>query len=446
LSLAPRRFSAPRGALRGPNVQKPPRLSKENTMSKIKPFCALRPKPEQANAVASPPYDVLSSDEARVMAKDNPLSFLHVSKPEIDLDPKIDQYADAVYAKAAENMRRMVEGGVYFREDAPCLYLYQQEMRIGDRLHVQVGLVAGASSEEYEKDLIKKHELTRADKEKDRTRHVETLNANGGPVFLTYRAVKGIDAMIDAERNRAPLYDFVSPDGIRHVVWIIREGERIRAFADAFAKLPCLYIADGHHRCASGVAIGAKRRAANPCHTGEEEYAHFLAVMFPHDQLYIMDYNRVVLDLNGLDEQAFLAKVREKFDVAQTTDKRPAKATEFGMFLGGKWYRLHAKPGTFDAKNPVESLDVSILQNNLLAPILGIGDPRRDKRIDFVGGIRGPEELERRVREGAAVAFSMFATSMEQLMAIADAGQIMPPKSTWFEPKLRSGLLVRPLD
>ena len=415
-------------------------------MSKIKPFCALRPSPEQANAVASPPYDVLDSKEARVMAQGNPLSFLHVSKPEIDLDSSVDLYADTVYAKAAENMRRMVQDRVYARDEAPCLYLYQQEMKIGEKLHVQVGLVAGACSEEYEKDLIKKHELTRADKEKDRTRHLEALNANAGPVFLTYRASESIDAMIDAERKRERLYDFVSPDGIRHVVWIIREADRIRAFVDAFAKIPCLYIADGHHRCASGVAIGAKRRAQNPCHTGCEEYAHFLAVMFPHDQLYIMDYNRVVLDLNGLDEPAFLAKVRERFDVAETKEKRPSKATEFGMFLGGRWYRLAAKPGTFDAKNPVESLDVSILQKNLLAPILGIGDPRRDKRIDFVGGIRGPEELERRVREGAAVAFSMFATSMEQLMAIADAGQIMPPKSTWFEPKLRSGLLVRPLD
>jgi uncharacterized protein (DUF1015 family) len=415
-------------------------------MSKIKPFRALRPLPEKANAVASPPYDVLNSEEARVLAADNPLSFLHVSKPEIDLDPKVDLYSDAVYAQAAEGMRRLVASGVLSRDPEPCLYLYQQEMRIGDRDHVQVGLVAGACSEEYEKDLIKKHELTRADKEKDRTRHTEVVNANGGPVFLTYRAVKPIDAMVAADRRGAPLYDFVAPDGVRHVAWAIRDRERIGAYVAAFAGIPCMYIADGHHRAASGVAIGAKRRAANPCHTGDEEYAHFLAVMFPHDQLYIMDYNRVVLDLNGLTEAAFLAKVREKFEVAEATAKRPAKATEFGMFLGGKWYRLAAKPGTYDAKSPTESLDVSILQANLLAPILGIGDPRRDKRIDFVGGIRGPEELERRVREGAAVAFSMFATSMEQLMAIADAGQIMPPKSTWFEPKLRSGLLVRPLD
>jgi len=415
-------------------------------MSKIKPFRALRPVPEKANAVASPPYDVLSSDEARAMAADNPVSFLHVTKPEIDLDPKIDLYTDEVYAKAAENMRRLVAQRVMIRDEAPCLYLYQQEMRIGERNHVQVGLVAGACSDEYERNLIKKHELTRADKEKDRTRHVETLDANAGPVFLTYRAVASIDAMVDAERRAAPLYDFVSPDGIRHAVWAIRDPKRIDAFTAAFAGIPCLYIADGHHRCASGVAIGAKRRAANPCHTGDEEYAYFLAVMFPHDQLYIMDYNRVVNDLHGLTEAAFLAKVREKFDVAETNAARPTKATEFGMFLGGKWYTLTARPGTFDAKNPVESLDVSILQNNLLAPILGIGDPRRDKRIDFVGGIRGPKELERRVKEGAAVAFSLYATSMEQLMAIADAGQIMPPKSTWFEPKLRSGLLVRPLD
>jgi len=415
-------------------------------MSTIKPFRALRPVPDKANAVASPPYDVLNSDEARVMAADNPVSFLHVTKPEIDLDPNIDLYADEVYAKAAQNMRRLVADRVMLREETACLFLYQQEMWIGDRTHVQVGLVAGASSAEYEQNLIKKHELTRADKEKDRTRHVETLNANAGPVFLTYRTVKTIDAMVDVERAKKPLYDFVSPDGLRHVVWAIRDASDIRAFVAAFAEIPCLYIADGHHRCASGVAIGAKRRAANPCHTGDEEYAFFLAVMFPHDQLYIMDYNRVVNDLNGLSEAAFLAKVREKFDVAESKDRRPTKATEFGMFLGGRWHGLTARPGTFDAANPVESLDVSILQKNLLAPILGIGDPRRDKRIDFIGGIRGPEELERRVQGGAAVAFSMFATSMEQLMAIADAGQIMPPKSTWFEPKLRSGLLVRPLD
>jgi uncharacterized protein (DUF1015 family) len=415
-------------------------------MSKIKPFRALRPAPENANAVAAPPYDVLDSEEARAMAEGNPLSFLHVSKPEIDLAPGVDLYADVVYETAAKNMRRLVADGVYRRDPEPALYLYQQEMRIGDRTHVQVGLVAGACSAEYEKDLIKKHELTRADKEKDRTRHVEVLDANGGPVFLTYRAVRSIDAMVAADRAAAPLYDFVSADGIRHVVWAIRERKRIDEYVAAFAGVPALYIADGHHRAASGVTVGARRRAANPCHLGDEEYAFFLAVMFPHDQLYIMDYNRVVLDLNGLTEAAFLAKVKEKFDVAEAKEKRPAKATEFGMFLGGRWYRLAAKPGTYDAGNPVERLDVSILQGNLLAPILGIGDPRRDKRIDFVGGIRGPEELERRVREGAAVAFSMFATSMEQLMAIADAGRIMPPKSTWFEPKLRCGLLVRPLD
>jgi uncharacterized protein (DUF1015 family) len=416
-------------------------------MASIAPFKGLRPLPENARAVAAPPYDVLSSAEARVMAEGNPRSFLHVNKPEIDLDPEVDLYDDAVYAKGAENFRRMREEGVLVRDPVPCLYLYRQTMRIGDRDHAQVGLMAGASAAEYEADLIKKHELTRADKEADRTRHVEELNANAGPVFLTYRAVPGIDEQVGRLTARAPAADFVADDGIGHTLWVVDDPADIARLVGLFARVPCLYVADGHHRSASAVTYGRRRREANPDHTGNESYNHFMAVLFPHDQLHIMDYNRVVLDLHGLAEPAFLDRVRERFDVAPAQAPRPERATEFGMYLGGKWYRLTARPGTYDAADPVASLDVAILQQNLLSPILGIGDPRKDRRIDFVGGIRGTHELERRVDEqGGGVAFAMFPTSVEQLMAIADAGAIMPPKSTWFEPKLRSGVVVRTYD
>ncbi len=415
-------------------------------MSLIKPFRGLRPMPDKASKVASPPYDVLNSAEARRMAKGNPLSFLHVVKPEVDLDPDVDLYSDQVYVKGAENLARLEREGSMFRDEKPCLYLYRQTMKVGDRDHVQVGVVAGASIEEYENNLIKKHELTRADKEKDRTRHVETLNANTGPVFLTYVSKPKINALVEELCKAEPTYDFFADDGIGHTFWVVEDDEKIEALVGAFTALPHLYVADGHHRSASGTAIGKKRREANPNHTGVEGYNFFLSVIFPHDQMNILDYNRVVLDLNNLGEDEFLSKVSEKFDVAETTEASPSKAAEFGMYLGEKWYRLRAKAGSFDPNNPVESLDVAILQNNLLSPILGVGDPRTDKRIDFVGGIRGTVELKRRVKEGAAVAFAMFATSIEQLMAIADAGKVMPPKSTWFEPKLRSGIIVRPLD
>ncbi len=415
-------------------------------MSVIKPFRGLRPMPDKAGAVASPPYDVLNSSEARRMARDNPISFLHVVKPEIDLEPNVDLYSDQVYAKGAQNLARLEREGHMLRDEKPCLYLYRQTMKIGDSDHVQVGVVAGASVDEYENNLIKKHEMTRPDKEKDRTRHVETLNANTGPVFLTYASQPKINALVEESCKAEPAYDFIADDGIGHTFWVVEDADTIEAIVGAFATLPHMYVADGHHRSASGATIGKKRREANPNHTGEEGYNFFLSVIFPHDQMYIMDYNRVVLDLNNLKEDEFISKVSEKFDVAQTNEASPDKATEFGMYLGEKWYRLQAKAGSFDPGNPVESLDVAILQNNLLAPILRIGDPRTDKRIDFVGGIRGTIELERRVKEGATVAFAMFATSIEQLMAIADAGEVMPPKSTWFEPKLRSGVIVRPLD
>jgi len=412
-------------------------------MARVEPFKAWRPREEISPQVASPPYDVLSSAEAREMVADNPLSFLHVVKPEIDLDPDTEIYSDAVYAKGAENLRRMIGDGALVREEEPALYLYRQ--RMGD--HVQTGLVAGASVDEYEADLIKKHEHTRPVKEDDRTRHVDALNANTGPVFLTYRAVPEIDALVERLTAAEPTYDFVAPDGIQHVLWVVGQPDDRDALVAAFSRVPELYVADGHHRSAAGTRIRALRRDANPSHTGEEPYNFFLSVIFPDNQMMILDYNRVVKDLCGHDIAAFHEKTGELFEIERVTDGRPDKTGTFGMYLDGAWYRLRAKPEAIPTEDPVNSLDVALLQNNLLAPVLGIGDPRSDERVDFVGGIRGLGELEQRVDSGDwAVAFALFPTSIDQLFAVADAGLVMPPKSTWFEPKLRSGLIVRPLD
>jgi len=412
-------------------------------MALIKPFRAWRPRPDQAELVASPPYDVLSSEEAREMAETNPVSFLHVVKPEIDLAPGVDLYSDAVYAKGAENLARLKDDGMLIREERPALYLYRQ--RMGD--HVQTGLVTGASIDEYEADLIRKHEHTRKNKEDDRTRHVEALNANTGPVFLTYRARPEIDALVDRLTAAAPTYDFVAPDGIQHVLWVVDEPDEVSALVEAFVEVPELYVADGHHRSAAATRVRGLRKGRNPGHTGDEPYNFFLSVIFPHDQMLIMDYNRVVKAPGGLDRATFLEKVKERFDVSPAGAVKPADPRTFGMYLAGEWYRLVAKDGTYPADDPVESLDVAILQNNLLAPVLGIGDPRSDENIDFVGGIRGLKELEKRVDSGDwTVAFALHPTAIEQLFAVADAGTVMPPKSTWFEPKLRSGLIVRPLD
>ncbi len=408
-------------------------------MSQIKPFCAYRPKAGLAEKVASVPYDVINTREARQLAEGNPHSFLHVGRPEIDLPEGIDEHEDKVYATGVANLKKFIAEGTLVHDDKPCLYIYQQKM--GD--HVQAGLVCLCSVKEYEKDLIKKHEYTRKDKEDDRTRHVTEQNANAEPVFLTYRAVPYIDHVVDTVRKDAPDYDIVTPDGIGHTVWTVRDEVMIGELVAFFNGVPALYIADGHHRTAAAIRYGQARRAATPNPTGDESFESFMAVVFPHNQLKIMDYNRVVKDLNGLSPEQFLAKVGEKFDIAPAAQPQPEKAASFGMFFQGKWHRLTAKAGSFPATDPVKSLDVSILQDNLLNPILGIQDPRTDKRIDFVGGIRGTQELEKRVNEGYAVAFAMFPTSLDQLMAVSDAGQIMPPKSTWFEPKLRSGLLVR---
>ncbi len=414
-------------------------------MSVIKPFKGIRPKTEIAAKVASPPYDVLNSNEAREMAKENHYSFLHINKPEIDLPPETNLYSEEVYQKGAENLKRFINEGILIQDEKPCFYVYRQIM--GG--HSQIGLVAGASVDEYQKDLIKKHELTRADKEEDRSKHVKYLNAQTGPVFLTYKAVPEIDAIINKITARAPQNDFTADDNIKHTLWVVNDDEEIKQIQSHFEKLDYLYVADGHHRSAAASRVCDMRKAENPNHNGAEEYNFFLTVIFPDDQMYIMDYNRVVKDLNGLSESEFLEKVKEKFDVNHLGKEasKPAEKHNFIMFLNDEWYGLKAHEGTFDPQNPVDRLDVSILMNNLLRPILNIGDPRKDKRIDFVGGIRGLGELKKRVNSGEMkTAFALYPTSIEDLMAIADAGKTMPPKSTWFEPKLRSGLVIHALD
>lgn len=413
-------------------------------MAVLKPFPGIRPAPELAAKLAAPPYDVLSSDEARVMAQGNPVSFLHINKPEIDLDSAVDPHDPAVYRKGRENLLRFLEQGVLRRDPSARYYAYRQEM--GG--HRQTGLVAAASLAEYERDLIKKHEHTRPDKEEDRVNHIDVLDAQVGPVFLTYRSRKEIDAMMEAATAGEPVNDF-EIDGVRHRFWVIDDAGTVDHLRSAFAEVPCLYVADGHHRSAAALRVREKRRAANPQARGDEPWNFFLAVVFPHDQLQILDYNRVVADLHGLDESRFLARLRERFElreVAGADEVKPSRAHRFGMYLGGRWYALEVPAGRVDESDPVARLDVSILQEQVLAPLLGIGNPRTDRRIDFVGGIRGMRELEKRVDGGNwAVAFACYPTSIEHLMAIADAGRVMPPKSTWFEPKPKSGLVVHSL-
>ena len=412
-------------------------------MADIKPFRGYRPQADYVARMACPPYDVLSSAEARELAGHNSLSFLHVVKPEIDLDPSIDVHLEQVYKTGAKNLKKLISNGHLVRDSRPCFYVYQQ--RMGG--HVQAGLVAGASVDEYQSGLIKKHEHTRPDKELDRARHIEILNANTEPVFLTYRTNWDIQVLIAQVRNASPTYDFASEDGVHHTLWVVDEQELIDAFIRTFAQVPCLYVADGHHRSAAASRVREIKKQAHPQHTGREQYNYFLAVIFPHDQLQILDYNRVVKDLNGLSPNEFLARVRRKFDVEPAQQPQPTEKKTFGMYLNGSWYHLRARKGAFPADDPVGSLDVSILQDNLLAPILGIKDPRTDQRIDFVGGIRGMSELEKRCNEGgAAAAFALYPTSVNGLLAIADTGMVMPPKSTWFEPKLKSGIVVRMLD
>jgi uncharacterized protein (DUF1015 family) len=414
-------------------------------MATIKPFRGVRPKPEIAAQVASPPYDVLNTEEARAMATNNEISFLHINKPEIDLPLGTDPYSEAVYKKGAENLKNFLSSGTLVQDDADCFYVYRQIM--GN--HTQTGIVAGASVEEYQNDLIKKHELTRPVKEDDRVNHMLALNAQTGPVFLTYRSSTEIDQLVEKISEREPNNDFTADDGIRHTLWVVDKPEEISKIIKSFKKLDCLYVADGHHRSAAASRVYDQKKSEIPHYTGEEEYNYFLTVIFPDNQMYIMDYNRVVSDLNDLSSEGFLQKVTKNFDVEELGPEaeKPSKKKTFHMYLNQIWYRLTAKTGSFNPQDPVNRLDVAILQNNLLEPVLGILDPRKDKRIDFVGGMRGLKELEKRVNSGEMkVAFALFPTSIDDLMAIADAGKTMPPKSTWFEPKLRSGLVIHMLD
>ncbi len=409
-------------------------------MSLISPFPALRPAPGRADDVVAPPYDVLNSAEARERAAGKPYSFLHISKPEIDLPEGIDPYDPAVYAKAAENLQRMIDEGVLVQDEKPCYYAYRLTM--GD--HVQTGLVAGASVADYDSNRIRKHEFTRPAKEDDRVRQIEAVNAETGPVLLAYPDAPEVDRILEEATQGEPAIDVTADDGVRHTLWVIDDEATIAALTEAFDAMPAIYIADGHHRSAAGSRVCANRGGVgNPAAP-----QYFLSVIFPHHQMKILDYNRVVRDLNGLTPEAFLERVRERFEVeSMDAPVQPEEPGEFGMYLDGKWYRLRIKPELIPESDPVRRLDVSLLADNLIEPVLGISDPRRDERIDFVGGIRGLAELEKRVDSGEmAVAFSLFPTRMEDLMAVADANEVMPPKSTWFEPKLADGLVSLMLD
>lgn len=409
-------------------------------MAIVKPFCGLRPVPELASQVASLPYDVMSSEEAREITDKNRNSFLRITKSEVDLEPNVDLYSDAVYEKAGENLREFIAKGILVQDKKPCFYVYKQQMGT----HIQVGLVAAASVEEYQKNIIKKHELTRPDKEQDRIKNILATDAQTGAIFLTYKATDHINALMAQCMGKQPVYEFTTEDEIKHTLYVVDEASRIKAIEEAFSRVETLYVADGHHRLAAASHVYDTQKK-NPNHTGEEDYTKFLTVLVPHKMTKILDYNRVIQDLNGLSEAEFLEKVQEKFIIEPCT-RLSCKAEYphyFGMYLNKAWYKLVAKQGSYDEKSPVGKLDVSILQDNLLKPVLGIINIRTDKRINFVGGIRGFGELERLVDSGDyAVAFSMFPTSIKELMAIADAGEIMPPKSTWFEPKLRDAMVV----
>jgi uncharacterized protein (DUF1015 family) len=399
-------------------------------MATLKPFAALRPKPELAAQICELPYDVMSSDEARVMAEGNPYSFLHVSKPEIDLPAGTDLYLAEVYAKGNENFQKLISQGALKQDDKPNFYLYRQIMGA----HSQVGLVAAASCEEYLANIIKKHEFTRPDKEDDRVRHIEALNSQTGPVFLTYRAVTAFDEFVAKKISETPAVDFTGKDGVRHTAWTISDSLDILSVENQFAQIPFLYIADGHHRSAAAGRVFQSRHGAG-------HSAQFLTVIFPHNQMQILPYNRVLKDLNGLTPPELLKKLEATFNILRMGSPLPARKHELGLFLNNRWHTLTFKHKLTNVSDPIEKLDVTLLQRNVLAPIFGIEDPRTSKKINFVGGIRGPAELEKLVNSGEyACAFSMFPTSIEDLMQIADAGGIMPPKSTWFEPKLRDAM------
>jgi len=404
-------------------------------MATVRPFHALQPTKERVSEVAAVPYDVVNTEEARILAEGKPFSYLHISRPEIDLAPGTDLYSDEVYKKGLENFHLIQAQAPLIQEQHPTLYIYR--LRMGE--HTQIGVVGCCAVDEYDNDIVRKHERTRKDKEDDRTRHTITLRAQTGPVFLTYRGQDQINTLVNAVVATEPHFDFVAPDGVAHTVWKIASSDE---FVKAFESVPLLYVADGHHRSASASRARAALKAENPNHNGTEEYNYFLSVMFPADQLRILPYNRVVKDLNGHNETEFFTLLEKEFTVSANAAATPLNKGEFSMYINKQWYSLKPKQA-IDSTNVISSLDVSLLQDRLLSPILGIEDPRTDKRIDFVGGIRGTKELEQLVDNGkAAVAFSLYPTTLDDLMNIADAGEIMPPKSTWFEPKLRSGMLV----
>lgn len=407
-------------------------------MAIVKTFKCIRPEESVAARVAALPYDVYNRSEACAEVAREPLSFLKIDRAETQFPDTVDTYAPEVYQKAKELLEEAVSDGTYITDEDCAYYVYELTMEGC----TQTGIVACASIDDYSNNVIKKHENTRAEKEIDRITHVDTCSAQTGPIFLAYRANDVINAEVDKARLNPPLYDFVSPDGIRHSVWKISDTESVDKIQDAFAGIDSVYIADGHHRAASAYKVGLKRRSANPGYTGEEEFNYFLSVLFPDEQLMIMPYNRVVKDLNGNSKEEFLNKISVGFDVVKS-DKPVSPDTKctFGMYLDGEWYLLTAHDD-IRTDDPVDGLDVAILQNELLGPVLGISDPKTDSRIDFVGGIRGIKELERRVHEDMEVAFSMYPTSIAELFAVADAGKLMPPKSTWFEPKLRSGIFI----
>ena len=407
-------------------------------MSDIRPFCAVRPNETFASKIAALPYDVYTRKEAKKEVEKNPLSFLKIDRPETMFPDEMDMYAPKVYQKARKVLEEMIEKGEFIQDETPCYYLYELT-RNG---HRQTGIVACASIDDYFNGTIKKHENTREEKEQDRIRHVDTLDTQTGPIFLAYRLDAVLKEIIEETKRKTPVYDFISEDKITHRVWVIDESEMMERIQQCFVKINKIYIADGHHRAASAIKVGCKRRKEHPGYTGEDEFNYFLCTLFAEEELEILDYNRVVKDLNGLSEIEFLEKIKESFEVeeAEESPYAPKQKKEFGMYLGKKWYKLQIKKEQV-SDDVVESLDVSILQNKLLKPILGIKEPGKDNRIIFVGGIRGLKELEHCVENGFQVAFSMYPTSMQELFSVADAG-LMPPKSTWFEPKLRSGLFL----
>lgn len=408
-------------------------------MSDIRPFCAVRPNETFASKIAALPYDVYTRKEAKKEVEKNPLSFLKIDRPETMFPDEMDMYAPKVYQKARKVLEEMIEKGEFIQDETPCYYLYELT-RNG---HRQTGIVACASIDDYFNGTIKKHENTREEKEQDRIRHVDTLDTQTGPIFLAYRFDAVLKEIIEETKRKTPVYDFISEDKITHRVWVIDESEMMERIQQCFVKINKIYIADGHHRAASAIKVGCKRRKEHPGYTGEEEFNYFLCTLFAEEELEILDYNRVVKDLNGLSEIEFLEKIKESFEVeeAEESPYAPKQKKEFGMYLGKKWYKLQIKKEQI-SDDVVENLDVSILQNKLLKPILGIKEPGKDNRIIFVGGIRGLKELEHCVENGFQVAFSMYPTSMQELFSVADAGRLMPPKSTWFEPKLRSGLFL----